>query len=416
MFGFIGKILGGDKKRYEKHKEILKSGTKEQRKELAEASNTHPEILYYLAKDENSEIRKSIATNKSTPVHASTLLANDKNANVRTALVTRLVELLPNLSVQEHSKLYAYATQALKVLAQDEVFNIRKALSTSLKDFANAPPQVVGQLARDVEREVSEPILKFCLALDDEDLLDILSQHPDPWVITAIADRPIVSEHVANAVVDTKDIPANKALIHNKGAKLVQSTINKIIEYARECPEIHTDLATKKDLSFDLAQRIAGIVNSSVLKILEKRTYFDKESSKQIAAMVKRRMEFFNQSAPYETAESKIERYVTNKKLNVDVIGDALAWNDEAFVLLGIAKMASIHPIIAEKMLKMGSAKSIIALCWKAKIPMRTAIIIQRNYAKLRPNEIMYAKGGTDYPLTLDDIKWQLEFYGIENK
>lgn len=413
MFNFISTFFGSDKKRYEKHKEILKSGTKAQRQELAEAKNTDPEILYYLAKDENSEIRKSIAINKSTPVHASTLLANDKSVDVREALVTRLVDLLPNLSTEEHSKLYAYATQALKVLAQDEVFNIRKALSTSLKDYANAPPQVVGQLARDVEREVSEPILKFCLALDDEDLLDILGQHPDPWVITAIAKRPIVSEPVANAVIDTKDLTANKALIHNTGAKLVQSTINKIIEYARECPEIHTDLVTKRDLSFDLAQRIAGIVNSSILKILEKRTDFDKESSKQIAAMVKRRMEFFNQSAPYETAESKIERYIKNKKLNVDVIGDALAWNDHAFVLLGIAKMANIHPVIAEKMLKMGSAKSVIALCWKAKIPMRTAIIIQRDYSKLKPSETLYAKDGTGYPMAQEDIQWQLEFYGI---
>ncbi len=413
MLGFIDKLFGFDKKRYAKHKKILKSGTKEQRKELAQSSNTHPEILYYLAKDENPDIRKSIATNKATPVHASTLLANDKNVDVRTVLITRLVDLLPNLSTEEHSKLYAYATQALKVLAQDEVFNVRKALSTSLKDCASAPPQVVGQLARDVEREVSEPILKFCLALDDEDLLDILGQHPDSWVITAIAERPEVSEPVANAVIETQDISANKALIHNTGTTLAQTTIDKIIEYARGCSEIHVDLATKRDLSFDLAHRIAGIVNNSVLTILEKRSDFDRETSKQIAAMVKRRMDFFNQGAPHETAESKIDRYIKGGRLNVETIQDALAWGDEAFVLLGIAKLASIHPVIANKMLKMGSAKSIIALCWKAKIPMRTAITLQQNYAKLRPNEVMYAKGGTDYPMSLEDIKWQLEFYGI---
>jgi hypothetical protein len=44
---------------------------------------------------------------------------------------------------------------------------------------------------------------------------------------------------------------------------------------------------------------------------------------------------------------------------------------------------------------------------------MRVAIELQKSYAKLQPREYMYAKGGTDYPLTPAEIKWQLEFYGV---
>jgi len=416
MFSFIKNIFGSNEKKYQNQKSVLKDGSIENRKAVAEAKDTNPEILYYLAKDNNPAVRKAVAMNKATPVHASALLANDDDVDVRLALAARLVELLPGISSEKHSKLYAYAVQALGVLAQDEILNIRRALSTALKDYAKAPPKIVGQLARDIEREVAEPVLRFCLAVSDNDLLDILGEHPEPWVISTIAERPVVSDKVSDAVIETGDIPANKALIHNNGARLTKGLLQKIIEKSRDVPELQEDIVTRKDLSYDLAQKIAGFVSDSVLKILEDRKDFDKETSKEIAALVKRRMEFHSQSAPYETPESKVARYSKSGKLDSNIIQDALAWQDKDFVLLGMSKLAAIHPIIAEKMLGSGSAKSVLALCWKAKLPVRLAIILQRDYARLLPDEIIYAKGGDKYPLDMSEIKWQLEFYGVDLK
>jgi hypothetical protein len=47
---------------------------------------------------------------------------------------------------------------------------------------------------------------------------------------------------------------------------------------------------------------------------------------------------------------------------------------------------------------------------------MRVALELQRSYAHLAPKDFMYAKGGTDYPMELAEIKWQLDFYGIDLK
>lgn len=414
MLGFLKNIFGVDKRRYERQKKLLATGSIEQRQQLADGEDTHPEVLYFLAKDANTNIRRSAAMNKATPVQASALLANDKNVDVRMALAARLVELLPDLSTEKHGQLYAYAVQALGVLAQDEVVKIRQALSSALKDHAKAPPKVVGQLARDVEREVSEPILRFCIALADDDLLDILGNHPAPWVISAIARRPVVSNRVSDAVVDTKDIPANTELLHNSGVMFSGETLQKIIESASECPEWHEPLAVRKELSLDLVQKLAGFVSEAVLNMLEKRSDFDLATRKEITALVKRRLEFHRHGAPYESPESKIERYVKAGKLTAGVIQDALAWQDHKFVLLTLAYLSKIHPIVVEKMLRSGSAKPIIALCWKAKMPMRVALELQRSYARLQPQDFMYAKGGMDYPMAPPEIKWQLEFYGVD--
>ena len=414
MFGFIKKLIGLDKKVYEKQKTLLINGTPEERQKIAEDTGTHPEALYYLAKDTDPNVRRAVAVNRSTPVQASTLLANDKSTDVRLALAARLVDLLPGLSEEKHSQLYAFAVQALGVLAQDEVLKIRSALSSALKDHAKAPPKVVGRLARDVEREVSEPILRFCVALSDEDLLEILGDHPEAWAISAIAGRPKVSAPVSDAVVNTGDVPAGKVLIGNKGAVFTDELLLKIIDRAHDHPEWHEEIAVRHELSLDLARKLAGFVSQKVLDVLEKREDFDPVTRAEIAEIVKRRIDFNRPGSQTETSESKIERYVKAGNLTPGIITDALAWQDHKFVLLALAHLSKIHPRVVEKMLSSGSAKPIIALCWKARLPMRVAMELQRSYARLAPKELMYAKGGTDYPMEPGEIKWQLEFYGVD--
>jgi uncharacterized protein (DUF2336 family) len=411
MFGFIKNIFSSKKKL---DKNALTSGTVEQRMQLAQDTGLHPEALYYLAKDKDAGVRRAVAMNKSTPVHASALLAQDKSEDVRIALAARLVELLPGLSTDDHSQLYAYAVQALGVLAQDEVLKIRQALATSLKDHAKAPPKVVGQLARDVEREVSEPILRFCVALSDEDLLEILADHPAAWAVSAIAGRPTVSKPVSAAVINTGDMPAGGVLLKNTGAQISDETLLVIIERARDCPDWHETIAIRKELSLELARKLAGFVNNTVLGVLEKRSDFDAATRREIAEIVTRRMDYKQNGQ--ETAEAKVARYMQAGKLTPGLITDALAWQDHRFVMLALVALSNIHPIVVEKMLRSGSAKPIVALCWKAKLPMRVAIELQRSYARLSPKEMMYAKGGTDYPMTAPEVKWQLEFYGIDLK
>ena len=43
---------------------------------------------------------------------------------------------------------------------------------------------------------------------------------------------------------------------------------------------------------------------------------------------------------------------------------------------------------------------------------MRAAINLQRKIAKIRPNSLLRARGGNEFPLTEDDMEWQVEFYG----
>ncbi len=417
MLGWIKKIIGGRKVNTvsvetlrRQQRERLKGGRTEDLTALAGGADTDPEILYYLAKNNNPGIRRAVAVNRATPVQASTMLANDRDVDVRYALAARLVELLPELSEDKYSQLYAYTVQALGVLAQDEVSKIRQSLSTALRDYAKAPPTVVARLARDVERAISEPILRFCVALADDDLLDILSHHPEPWMISAIAQRQSVSDDVSGAVVKTGDVTATGLLLQNAGARLSGETLQSIIERARDYPEWHQPMALRAELTVDLAQQLVGFAGEAVLTVLEKRSDFDAPTRHQVADIVKRRLAY---QRGRESAETKVARYIREGQLSPEVLHDAAVWQDWDFFYAAMGQMAGINPDILRRMMTGGAAKPIIAACWCAGLPMRLCVDLQRLVGKLQPKNLVYAKGGIDYPISEEDIRWQLEFFGV---
>lgn len=415
MWSRILNSLTGGKKKLGSNAEqraILKGGDAAALRKLAEHAGTDPEILYYLARTGNPDVRRAVAGNRATPLHASTLLAQDKDVDVRYALAARLVELLPELSPEEHSQLYAYTVQALGVLAKDEVSRIRLALSSALKDYAKAPPEVVARLARDLERAISEPILRFCVALSDDDMFDILSNHPEPWVISAIAGRPVIGDALSDRIIASGDREGTGTLLRNLNASLSAAGLEHIIAQAREYPEWHEPVALRPELTLDLANQLAGFVSDTVMGVLERRSDYSAEQRKHIADIVARRVTY-RAGGKDETGEVKAERYFREGRMNAATLNDAVAWQDMPFFYAGIARMAGIHPQIAKTMMTGGAARPIIALCWKAGLPMRMCVDLQRLVGKLQPKDLVYAKGGTDYPLTPEEIKWQLEFFGI---
>lgn len=414
--GIFSSLFGPKDKqsRYEAEKLIAQSDNVDDRLKIAKNPKTHQEILFYMAQgDGNDAVRRAVAENKSTPVHASSVLSKDKNEDVRLALAGRLTALLPNISEDKQSQLYKFAVEALGILALDEVLKVRMALSSALKDCTDAPPQVAGQLARDIEREVSEPILRFCVALSDEDLLDILKSHPASWAIQAIASRPMIAAPVSQAVIDADDIPAGTILINNKGAEISLETLKDIVEKSKHYPEWQKPVALKKNLPVELAKELAGFVDLSIRNVLLERTDFDSDVMEDVASIVQRRIDFMGQGGD-ETVEQRVLRFYKSGKLNDEILSDALSMRDKDFVVVGLAALLKTTRQAIDKIIAMGAAKPVVAICWKAGVSMRLALRIQQEMAKVPHKELIYPRGGTDYPLSDADLKWQLDFLGLE--
>ena len=413
MVKFIDKIFGKTPKTYEEQRDALRSANVKERLNLAKNTSTNKEILYYLAEnDPEAKVRQAVAQNKAMPVHVSSVLAADSDTDVRLALAARLVELLPDIKEDKQSQLYAFVVQALGTLALDEVLKIRVALSSTLKDHAHTPPKIAGQLARDVEQQVSEPILRFCAALSDHDLLDILKSHPASWVIEAIASREEVSAEVSSAVIETRDAHGGSQLISNEGAELSEPLLHKIVEIARGLPEWQKPMAVRKSLPASIARELAEFVDASVRELLMNRGDFDEHETEEIAAVFRRRIDFADDGVQ-ENPREKLKRLIKDNALSEDTISDALAMRDRDFAAMALAHLAKTTPEQVGKIFDMGAAKPIVALAWHCGLSMRMALQLQKEAGHVDPREIIYPKGGTDYPIEEEALQWQAEFLGL---
>ena len=352
-------------------------------------------------------------------MHASATLAIDGNADVRIELANRLVKLLPDLSMDTQSQLYAYAVQALGTLALDEVLKIRRGLASSLKDHAYAPPAVAAQLARDIEREVSEPILRFCVALKDEDLIDVLATHPASWAAEAVARRSSISARVSKAVIKTGNKKAGTLLLTNKGAEINEDVLQVIIERAKEFPEWHEPLAKNHKLPPDMARQLSRYVDTRVRKLLEKKGEYDLQTTEVVTDATKRRIALAEEMSETKNKRTdnvviKVNQLLAEGKLNEEVIADYVALKDEEFLIAALACLTGAKRQDMAKIFKIQKPQMICSVCWKAGLSMRFALRLQQEIAHIQPKELIYPKGGTDYPLEPKEMQWQLEFLGIE--
>jgi hypothetical protein len=65
------------------------------------------------------------------------------------------------------------------------------------------------------------------------------------------------------------------------------------------------------------------------------------------------------------------------------------------------------------RILASGRAKPLVALVWRAKLSMRVAFKIQTFVMKLPAHALLPARGGVGFPLTPEEMSWQLSCFDI---
>lgn len=403
-----------DDMRYAREKAVMESADSARRLALARHPDTHQELLFFMAQnDREAAVRMAAARNWSTPLQASPAIARDRSADVRLALARRLTALLPELSADQNAQLYAFAEQALLTLAQDETKKIRIALSAALKDHAHAPPAVISKLARDIEQDVAAPVLECCVKLRDEELLEILSAHPAGWAVQAVARRRNVSAAVSGAVIRADDRAGGRLLLANRSAVIGETLLRDIVQRARQYTEWQAPVAQREALPLSVARALAEFADSSVRALLLARKDFRKEDVEEIAAIVRRRLEYSTHALGGESPRTRAMRLRDGNELTEDVIAAALDAQDRDFILEAVSVKSGASRAVVDGAFGLNKARPIVALCWKAGLSMRLALRLQKEIGRVPARELLYPRDGVDYPLPTEDIQWQLEFMGF---
>ncbi len=393
---------------------ILEERTQAAQHELACQTDVGADVLAYLAVHGLPATRRAVAANIAAPAHANRLLGEDEDDDVRAELARKIARLMPDLSREEAVHVRDIAIEMLEKLARDQAPRVRAILAEEIKHLDCVPKTVVDRLARDVERVVAAPILEYSPLLSDADLIEIIAGATAQYALDAIARRRPLSGEVSDVIVSSLDIPAVAALLANPHAEIREQTLDKLVESAERIEDLHHPLTLRTDLSMRTLRRLASFVGTALLECLTIRDGLDEDTRVFLNRRLRTRLKKDDSRDPVVAdAVNAVALAVQNGHLDdefVETVADA--GNREA-VIVALATLAQVPPPIVRRIIEAHSAKAIVALVWRAHLSMRVAFKIQAFVARLTPKECLAARNGKDFPLSEDEMRWQLSYFDV---
>jgi uncharacterized protein (DUF2336 family) len=393
---------------------LLEQRTRQAQDELAGRTDAGDDVLDFLAREGAPATRQAVAANPAAPAYANRTLADDACDDVRAELARKIARLMPGLSGREAEHIRALTIETLQRLAADQVPRIRAILAEEIKHLDCVPPELVKQLARDVETIVSVPILEYSPLLSDADLMEIIAEGKVHAVLAAIARRRPLSANVSDAVVSSLDIPAVSALLANPDAAIRERTLDAIIDQAERISVWQNALAMRADLSRRAVKRLASFVSTELIEQLARLHPLDDETKQFLNRQVRARADE-GELAPSssDAAAAEVEAASKAGKLDETFVEEAAETSKREIVVFSLARMARVPDRTVRRVLLTRSAKPITALVWRAGLSMRAAFKIQRFIMKLPADELLPARNGIRFPLTDDEMRWHLGYFGV---
>jgi uncharacterized protein (DUF2336 family) len=373
-------------------------------------------VFEYLAEYGAPATRQAVAANPATPAHINRLLADDGADEVRAELAAKIARLMPGLQRRENEETVTLTLATLELLAQDSAVKVRAILADEIKHLDCVPRDVALRLARDVEEMVSAPILEYSPLLSDADLMEIIAGGQVQQALAAVARRRPLSEDVSDALVQSLDVSAVAALLVNPDAKIRKATLDRIVEDADEIEGWHQPLVLRADLSARAIRRIGSFVGAAMLEQLVARGDLSDVTRAHLNRRLRARLEHGDdaQSDPEDAAQMVAAAGARGTLDDAFVENAARVGNREA-VTLALAALAQVPEATVRRILTQRGAKALVALVWRAHLSMRTAFKIQSFVMKLSGRELLPARGGINFPLSKEEMRWHLAYFDISD-
>ncbi len=388
--------------------QLLEQHARETQDVLASRTDAGPEVLDYLARHGAPATRRAVAANPATSADSNHRLASDVDTSVRKALASKIGRLFPGLLAEEQRQLRDMAIATLEKLARDEVSEVRAILAEEIAHHDCVPKPVIEALARDSDPKVALPVIEYSPLLDDRDLIQLVVATRASNILSAVARRKNLSGDVSEAVATTLDIDAVSALLANTDAAIRTKTLDKIISQAAEVAEWHSPLVVRADLSSNAIRRLASFVGSALIDTLAARSGLDESTRKHLKSKLEDRR---STEAAAEAAVVEAARRAGT--LNEAFVAEAVEECRKETVMRALSVLAKTDEATVRRILDSRSAKGAVALVWRAGLSMRVAFKLQTQVMRLAGDDLVPARRGIDFPLTEEEMRWHLGYFGI---
>ncbi len=383
---------------------------------LGASTVTEPEVLRDLARDPSVTVRAALALNPAAPPQVNEALVGDPDERVRILLARKLGALAPSLSVADQAKLRRVTWETLTALVADEAVRVRATIADAVKDLPDTPRELILRLANDVAMSVSEPVVRLSPLLTNDDLLALLAKAPSPGTAVAVARRSRLHETVSDAIAASADDTAICALLANPSAQIREATLDALVARSAEHTDWHEPLVRRPSLPPRTARILSEIVATHLLEVLATRVDLAPALAEDLRHRLVARLQS-DAKGPQERVEPTTEQALASArtlaergKLTEDAVLDAARRGEARYAAALVAVAAGTSVSVVDRAASLRSAKGLVSLVWKAGFTMRSAVALQSLLARLAPDAILGDGQGRDFPLGVEEMRWQLEF------
>jgi uncharacterized protein (DUF2336 family) len=257
----------------------------------------------------------------------------------------------------------ALADAVLQLLVRDLAAEVRQALASAVAGSARLPPQAAQQLAGD-EIEIARPILERSPVLTDEDLVRVVRTNAMQYAL-AVAGRERLSEIVSEALVATGHEQVVTRLVDNDGAKLSQSTMQRVIEDFRGNEQIHARVIRRPELPYEVVEQLIGVMGDRLEWQLIRDRRMPAEEARALMNAVRERAAISFTARTH--ADGKLHQRLLDElgagRLGHERLLLLLRDGDIAGLEIGLALHARLEPTQVRHLLYHADRRHLAALC-----------------------------------------------------
>ena len=334
----------------------------------------------------------------------------DGDAWVRDLLANKMAALTQGMPDHAQSRLRQQAYEALTRLVSEEAERVRAAIAKLVKDLPDVPKGLILALARDSSVMVAEPVILFSPLLTEEDLLALVAAAPSPGTVAAVARRPGIGETVSDAVVATADGDAILALLDNPSAQIREAALDALAAVSADRADWQGALIRRPVLPPRAARALSEIISAHLLATLAARTDLDKTLASHLAMRLAAASGAMDGLVPGAEALAEAHRLSRAGLLTEHTLLGAVRRGDSAMAGALLAVAAEVPLEIVERAAIQRSAKGLISLVWHAGFSMRAGAAVQGLLGLLPPGEALAAGSGGSFPLSVEELNWQISF------
>lgn len=236
---------------------------------------------------------------------------------------------------------------------------VRRVLADRLADRDDIPPSLVALLARD-SIDIARPVLVRSPVLDDAGLVQIVLERGQEHRM-AIAERKHLSIQVTDVLLILGDDTIALLLTANPDAALSGRGMQRLMDRARHCPDLHWPLVRRTEMTASLAARLSLIAGTAVRTHIAE--IFGPHMASSIDQQVFAAAEEANSLFARLTSKPEVPPSTVPMNSLFDSFLSAVRGGDADRVDSGMARLTRLPPLTVAQILYTPAGRALAVVC-----------------------------------------------------